>query len=299
MKINLIENINPIDSKLSNLISEPYITYNELNNNINANTLVINVFDAFDNFLLQRIYKEGSYNFNYDNESQFTRDIQSLIEEDENLNSEGIYNLRYYFVGDVFDYINNNNNTFIVTEISADNTELRLNPKSNEESFITRFNRFKNYIKPTPVSETLKQQVNKVLTLYVNSTLVRDYIGPIVFQSTVILKEGGAIGIFNYLSKFYTNKETGIILTNIATQIINSKEAVKDKMSKIILADEEVIELYSEYKNNPIESNFDEVEKRIFDLFNENIISIVFEIASVNIESQIQQPEQGGGGQPS
>jgi len=288
MNIESIQIINPINDKLSNIITENTITGETLNQDLDSNTLVVNVFDTFDNFLLQKIIKEGDYTFLYDNEEQFLKNIRKIISEDENLNINGVYRLRYYFVGDIFDSLTNLDNSFIITEISADNTELRLNPKSNNEDFIKDFNRFKSYIKPTPVSETLEKQVNKVVKLYVGSLfgIRSDKLTPIIENSVIIAEGEESINIKDYLIKYYNEEEVGGIIGNIRQDISAVQGRFTNLLSNLIKEDEELINLYRTYKDNPTSKNFDFVEKRIYDLFLSNFLKELFNIIDIQLKTE-------------
>lgn len=141
MVIQSIQNINPIDVKKEPLISEEFVDID-----LPRNSLVINVYDTLDNFLLQQIYKPSEYVVDFDSEESFLQNIQRIISTDNNLNQNGIYNLEYYFVNDVFKSLDNQEYNFIVTEVSSDRREVRINPKSNDVDFIDDLNQFKNYI---------------------------------------------------------------------------------------------------------------------------------------------------------
>lgn len=277
MEIRSIQNINPINQK-----KEPLISQEVIDIDLPSNSLIVNVYDSLDNFLLQQSYKPSEYTFEFDSEESFTKSIQQLVATNPNLNQNGIYNLQYYFVNDTFKSLDNQDNTFIVTEVSSDRTEVRLNPKSNDVSFIEDFNRFKNYIK---INVDLGKKINQKVEEFID-TFSDDFyskIGDIV--STIQIEtDNGNVNLLNYIVPLTSGDfDEQQFLSALTADIEKTKDRVTKTIKIDIVKQKKYKELIDSYVNTPNESSLNAIETYVFDYFKTNLYTEIDEVLEISL----------------
>lgn len=141
-------NIN-YDNRLTDLDSEYLYISRSIIEAPPAQTMVyVNVYDSLDNFIFNKKLPYDDLNFEIESEEDFSNYIvEGIIAENTGSLAPGLYKLTFDFLLDSFNYVENENRKYIVTEISSDKTEVRLNPISNESDFIQLFTEFKGYNK--------------------------------------------------------------------------------------------------------------------------------------------------------
>lgn len=277
MEIRSIQNINPINQK-----KEPLISQEVIDIDLPSNSLIVNVYDSLDNFLLQQSYKPSEYTFEFDSEESFTKSIQQLVATNPNLNQNGIYNLQYYFVNDTFKSLDNQDNTFIVTEVSSDRTEVRVNPKSNDVSFIEDFNRFKNYIK---INVDLGKKINQKVEEFID-TFSDDFyskIGDIV--STIQIEtDNGNVDLLNYIVPLTSGDfDEQQFLSALTSDIEKTKDRVTKTIKIDIVKQEKYKELIDSYVNTPNESSLNAIETYVFGYFKTNLYTEIDEVLEISL----------------
>lgn len=281
MEIRSVQNINPINQKKQPLISEEFIDID-----FPSNSLIVNVYDSLDNFLLQQMYKPKEYNIEFDSEESFIKSVQQLVSTNPNLNERGVYNVRYYFVDDTLDRIEDQDNTFIVTEVSSDRTEVRLNPKSNDVDFIENFNRLKNYVQ---INVNLDEKINQKVKTFINK-FSDDFYGKIGGITTTIEIEtdSGNIGIGNYIQSIVSGDfdEQGFF-NALTTDIQKTKDVVTKRIKSDIVKETKYKELIDNYVDSPNQDSLNVIETYVFDYFKKNLyneIDNVLEISLLGLE---------------
>jgi len=201
-----IKHIDPIDSKDLSIILDCEIQ-DKTGNTVPLNdiSVVISVFDTTDNFIEQKIISGYNFRYNFQNESQLLNYIYNIIlniDGNEDLNP-GKYKLKFSFIVDTFNSVENENNRFVVTEISPDNTEIRLNPLSNGQDFIDIFSRIKNHKKSDKKIELNEQGFIKFYRDYINSVFSDESISNIFSDNEVKI---GSLPLSAYLTEIYKNR---------------------------------------------------------------------------------------------
>lgn len=281
MVIQSIQNINPIDVKKEPLISEEFVDID-----LPRNSLVINVYDALDNFLLQQIYKPSEYVVDFDSEESFLQNIQRIISTDNNLNQNGIYNLEYYFVNDVFKSLDNQEYNFIVTEVSSDRREVRINPKSNDVDFIDDLNQFKNYIQ---INVDLRDKINQKVEEFIN-TFSDDFYNkiPQIISTIQIETDSGNIDLLKYIFPLTSGDfdEQGF-LDGLVSDVQKTKDNVTKNIKLNIVKKSEYKQLIDNYSDSPNEESLNSIETYVFGYFKSNLyteIDKVLEISLLGLE---------------
>jgi len=281
MVIQSIQNINPIDVKKEPLISEEFVDID-----LPKNSLVINVYDALDNFLLQQIYKPSEYVVDFDSEESFLQSIQRIISTDNNLNQNGIYNLEYYFLNDVFKSLDNQEYNFIVTEVSSDRREVRINPKSNDVDFIDDLNRFKNYIQ---INVDLRGKINQKVEEFIN-TFSDDFYNkiPQVISTIQIETDSGNIDLLNYIFPLTSGDfDEQRFLNGLVSDVQKTKDNVTKNIKLNIVKKSEYKQLIDNYSDSPNEESLNSIETYVFGYFKSNLyteIDKVLEISLLGLE---------------
>jgi len=281
MVIQSIQNINPIDVKKEPLISEEFIDID-----LPKNSLVINMYDALNNFLLQQIYKPSEYVVDFDSEESFLQSIQRIISTDNNLNQNGIYNLEYYFLNDVFKSLDNQEYNFIVTEVSSDRREVRINPKSNDVNFIDDLNRFKNYVQ---INVDLRGKINQKVEEFIN-TFSDDFYNkiPQVISTIQIETDSGNIDLLNYIFPLTSGDfDEQRFLNGLVSDVQKTKDNVTKNIKLNIVKKSEYKQLIDNYSDSPNEESLNSIETYVFGYFKSNLyteIDKVLEISLLGLE---------------
>jgi len=281
MVIQSIQNINPIDVKKEPLISEEFVDID-----LPKNSLVINVYDALDNFLLQQTYKPSEYVIDFDSEESFLQSIQRIVSTDNNLNQNGIYNLEYYFVNDVFKVLDNQQYNFIVTEVSSDRREVRINPQSNDVDFIDDLNRFKNYVQ---INVDLRGKINQKVEEFIN-TFSDDFYSkiPQVISTIQIETDSGNIDLLNYIIPLTSvDFDEQQFLSGLVSDVEKTKDNVTKSIKLNIVKKSEYKQLIDNYSDSPNEESLNSIETYVFGYFKSNLyaeIDKVLEISLLGLE---------------
>jgi len=277
MVIQSIQNINPIDVKKEPLISEEFIDID-----LPKNSLVINVYDALDNFLLQQIYKPSEYVVDFDSEESFLQSIQRIISTDNNLNQNGIYNLEYYFLNDVFKSLDNQEYNFIVTEVSSDRREVRINPKSNDVDFIDDLNRFKNYIQ---INVDLRSKINQKVEEFIN-TFSDDFYNkiPQIISTIQIETDSGNIDLLKYIFPLTSGDfdEQGF-LDGLVSDVQKTKDNVTKNIKLNIVKKSEYKQLIDNYSDSPNEESLNSIETYVFGYFKSNLYTEIDKVLEISL----------------
>lgn len=278
------ENIIPLQEKEANLLVQEQVTLENAIFATNEYDVVINVYDTFDNFLFKEKIAGEDFTFDYQNEQEYIQDIQNLVRQN-GLNENGKYKLEYYFVKDTFDAIENEDNTFIITEISADRLEVRLNPKTNSETFLNKFNDFKVYITGyrdnTVVELFIEESVTEYLDYYFDR--ISEFI-----EDVVVKDEDGKNPkkIRAYLTLFYDNSVINTIMNNIKNDIINKKEIIENRIKQEIDSEDNLSSQVEEYNNNPSESLLDTIQTYVFNILTNRLPNIILEESNIEISQE-------------
>lgn len=278
------ENIIPLQEKEANLLVQEQVTLENAIFATNEYDVVINVYDTFDNFLFKEKIAGEDFTFDYQNEQEYIQDIQNLVRQN-GLNENGKYKLEYYFVKDTFDAIENEDNTFIITEISADRLEVRLNPKTNSETFLNKFNDFKQYITGyrdnTVVELFIEESVTEYLDYYFDR--ISEFI-----EDVVVKDEDGKNPkkIRAYLTLFYDNSVINTIMNNIKNDIINKKEIIENRIKQEIDSEDNLSSQVEEYNNNPSESLLDTIQTYVFNILTNRLPNIILEESNIEISQE-------------
>ena len=277
MVIQSIQNINPIDVKKEPLISEEFIDID-----LPKNSLVINVYDALDNFLLQQIYKPSEYVVDFDSEESFLQSIQRIISTDNNLNQNGIYNLEYYFLNDVFKSLDNQEYNFIVTEVSSDRREVRINPKSNDVDFIDDLNRFKNYIQ---INVDLRSKINQKVEEFIN-TFSDDFYNkiPQIISTIQIETDSGNIDLLKYIFPLTSGDfdEQGF-LDGLVSDVQKTKDNVTKNIKLNIVKKSKYKQLIDNYSDSPNEESLNSIETYVFGYFKSNLYTEIDKVLEISL----------------
>jgi len=278
------ENIIPLQEKEANLLVQEQVTLENAIFATNEYDVVINVYDTFDNFLFKEKIAGEDFTFDYQNEQEYIQDIQNIVRQN-GLNENGKYKLEYYFVKDTFDAIENEDNTFIITEISADRLEVRLNPKTNSETFLNKFNDFKQYITGyrdnTIVELFIEESVTEYLDYYFDR--ISEFIEDVVVRD----EEGkNPKKIRTYLSLFYDNSVINTIVNNIKNDIINKKEIIENRIKQEIDSEDNLSSKVEEYNNNPSESLLDTIQTYVFNILTNRLPNIILEESNIEISQE-------------
>ena len=281
MEIRSVQNINPINQKKEPLISEEFVDID-----LPTNSLVINVYDSLNNFLLQQTYKPNEYVVDFDSEESFLQSIQRIIATDTNLNQNGVYNLQYYFVNDVFKSLENEEYNFIVTEVSSDRREVRVNPQSNDPEFIDDFNRFKNYVQ---INVDLRNKINQKVEEFIN-TFAEDFYGkiPQVISTIEIETDSGNVPLLNYIFPLTSGDfDDQSFLDGLVEDVTKTKDNVVKNIKLNIVKQSEYTRLIETYSNSPSQESLNSIETYVFGYFKSNLyteIDKVLEISLLGLE---------------
>jgi len=204
-----------------------------------SNIAVIHALDLFGNFLFKEVVDQSQL-LDLKTEKEFVEYFKPLLEEYQ-LNESGIYLFQLFFVNDEFKSKQNLDNKFIVTEISSDRTEIRLNPKSNEQQFINKFNLFKQYYyinQPDPLDD-FERFIDKFLIAYlsnfynkINDAFIRDIISIRYDSSDYNISEyvGGTL-------TSYDDEKTQNVLTALDEELQSTQSNVRNILFNRIIKD--------------------------------------------------------------
>lgn len=282
MKTLEVQYINPIDATEARLaVSDTSIV-----SATNEYDVVLNVYDSFDNFLFRKNYKGEDFSFEYSNEEQYYQSLKELIVE-EGLNENGVYKFRYHFTNDIFDSLFESSNRFIVTEISADRTELRLNPRSNEDSFIDKFNKFKEYVEidsvTTDINKYVRESIEKSMTDFYQDNNINNILNGLSF-----IVNGNQVDLFGFLSPHYTGFQIENIAQNLKQSVLNTQETVTQRLKNTVLQNARVQSLISDYEQNPNDSILREIESTVFSIFKQNVKRIILEEITIVFDNDVE-----------
>jgi hypothetical protein len=269
MKVTDVRYINPINTTESGIV----ISDTNRVSATNEYDVVLNVYDSFDNFLFRKNYKNGRFPLEFQNELQYLQSLKQLVTS-EGFNESGIYKFRYHFVDDIFDSLTIANNKFIVTEISSDRTEVRLNPFSKQDFFINKFNNFKQYVEIKSQVNDINILVNEVIKRNINNFYKDENIDTILNNLTFF--EGGiVVDLFVFLRPFYSVGQIENILAHLKESFLSTKDIVENKIKKIIVENQTIKNLISSYNENPNPNTVITLQENIFTIFKKNISTIV------------------------
>jgi len=303
MNITEAQNINLLDSKTTDIVVDK-ITQDEFQNNPNIDVVLLG-YDTFGNFLFKRKYEGNTFPFFFDSPSQLVRQIQEIVKEEE-LNNEGLYRVEYYFVNDDLQMISKPNNRFIITEVSADRTEVRLNPLNNDEEFINLFNEFKRYRKVVeeeeqdyniPVSEIVDSYIKKLLDKF----YTEQQINTIVDNLEIILPSGlQKPSLKGYLATYYPNNVENIV-EHIKLRVNATKPRVETLFKEFLGNGQTAsVETYriliDNFSIEPNQENAEKIKKQLFNIFKTNFSKWVISELDLKIDDG-QFGEGTGGGE--
>lgn len=307
MKITSNRFINIIDDESAGLIQ----TIGDVTNVDNTvYDIIENYFDSFGNFLFQNKVKGTEYPFQYNTDSEFYDRLKNQVNQN-GLNDNGSYTINYHFVNDIFDSIQNNKNRFIVTEISSDRTEVRLNPLSSESSFIDKFNKFKDYKKQKIIFSNVQDPItilqgfiNNSVRTYINNFFIDSNINFIVSNIT-ILHGGKNIQLRAYLGIYYDVDRLDNLINSIKKLILDTKETIiQEFLTNILSNNNRLNELKAEFISNTTEQNLEKIERVVFDLIEINLVNQVIENINLELDEDFVEPPDdddgdgdGGGGE--
>jgi hypothetical protein len=301
MNITEAQYINLLDPKTTDIVVDK-ITQDEFQNNPNIDVVLLG-YDTFGNFLFKRKFEGNTFPFFFDSPSQLVRQIQEIVKEEE-LNNEGLYRVEYYFVNDDLQMISKPNNRFIITEVSADRTEVRLNPLNNDEEFINLFNEFKRYRKVVeeeeqdyniPVSEIVDNYIKKLLDKF----YTEQQINTIVDNLQIILPSGLQKPSFRaYLSNYYPNNVENIV-EHIKLRISATKPRVETVFKQFLgngqtAAVETYRILLDNFFSNSNQENAEKIKRQLFNIFKTNFSKWVI----AELDLKIDDGQFGEGTQP-
>ena len=300
MKIISNRYINILDdesAKLVQSIQNPTVLDNTVYD------VIENYSDTFGNFLFQNKIKGTDFPFESNTSSEFYERLKQQVSIN-NLNDSGIYNINYYFVNDIFDSIQNNKNRFIVTEISSDRREVRLNPLSSEESFIDRFNKFKDYKKQRLVfgdvsdpNTILQEYINNSVNGYVDNFFVENNINILISNLTIFYR-GNSIQLRSYLGIYYSPDVLDNVINSIKKSILDTKPSVLRGIIIDTIPNDRILTEYKQnFTQNNTEENLQKIEKRVFDLIESKLVNLIIDNIDLELnEDFIEIPTSGGGG---
>jgi len=297
MNITEAQNINLLNDKTTDIVVDE-ITKDEFQKNPNIDVVLLG-YDTFDNFLFKRKFDGEQYQFFYDNPTQLIQQIQQIVNQEE-LNSEGLYTIEYYFVNDDLKAITKKpdeetNNRFLVTEISADRTEVRLNPLNNDSDFINRFNEFKQYRKIVdPNNQDYNVPVSEIVDSYIKSLLNKFYtetqIDNIVDNLRIILPSSQSNPTLkSYISTYYPNNIENIV-EHIKLRITASKSRVETRFKQFLesnptnAAVQSYRILLDNFLSESNKENAEAIERQIFNIFKTNFASLVIQELDLKID---------------
>jgi hypothetical protein len=248
----------------------------------NVYSVVVNFYDTFDNFLFQEKYDNYSFRFSYDSVDDYLNSVKERIRL-RGLQEDGIYKVVYHFVRDIFQSIRDEypDNKFILTEISPDRTEIRLNPKANDEEFIEAFNNFKNglEIQEIPLAQRVEVFFTEAVDFYVNNLYDDDTIDKIVRQMGIVRPDGVTVSYNSFITTFFPSVNA-IELEQTIKQIllddyIATKEYVINQVKSTVINNETVNNLVNLYKNNPIPPILSQLEGTLTALIRETFVEAI------------------------
>lgn len=301
MNITEAQNINLLDNKTTDIVVDT-ITKDEFQKNPNIDVVLLG-YDTFGNFLFKRKFDGEQYQFFYDSPTQLVQQIQQIVNEEE-LNSEGLYTIEYYFVNDDLKNITRPENRFLVTEISADRTEVRLNPLNNDSDFINRFNEFKQYRKivdpndqdyNVPVSEIVDSYIKSLLDKFYTETQINNIVDNLlIIQPSLSFKPRLKV----YLSNYYPNNVENIV-EHIKLRITVSKSRVETAFKQYLgngqtAAIETYRILLDNFLSESNKENAEAIERQIFNIFKTNFASLVIQ----ELDLKVDDGQFGEGTQP-
>lgn len=227
MKILNKTNINPINQKDLDIILDCDIT----NSNVPLNdvSVVVSIYDTTENFIDQKIIKGSEFKYQWNNEEDlllYFRNEIIDIDNNEDLN-DGRYQLRFSFILDTFNTVDNSENKFIVTEISPDGSEIRLNPLSNNEEFINTFSRLKKYEKTEKEIELNERGFVRFYRNYIDSVFSDSNISDIFSDSEVNIN---GLSFTEYLTSVYIERSS---ISNISERNADAKEKALDDVEEM------------------------------------------------------------------
>jgi len=221
------KHIEPIDDKDLSIILDCEIQDNTGNVvPLNDVSVIISIFDTTNNFIKQKIISGNNFRYNFQNEYQLLNYIYNDIldiEGNDNLNP-GKYKLRFSFILDTFNSVGNNDNRFVVTEISPDNTEVRLNPLSNDQDFIDIFSRIKNHKKSDKTIQLNETGFIKFNRDYIDSIFSDSNISDIFSDNQIKIND---MSLSDYLIQVYKKR------SNKSTEAEKKSEAVQKATDSI------------------------------------------------------------------
>jgi len=217
--------------------------------NEDSTIVVIHVLDLFENFLFKEVVDQSEL-LNLKTEIELIEYFKPFIRENQ-LNENGIYLFQLFFVNDEFKYKQNPDNEFIVTEISSDRTEVRLNPKSNEQQFIDKFNLFKQYYyinQPNPLDD-----FEKFIDTFITSYLSNFYnkIGDAFVRDIISIRYNSSdYNINEYIDGALTEYNDPItlnILTALDEELQSTRSKVKNTLFDTLINDVLINDRYRTY----------------------------------------------------
>lgn len=228
-KVKLIQ-IDPIDATDLSIILDCEI---DTDGNIPLNdvSVIASVYDTTDNFIFQKRLKGEDFKFDYNSENElllYMYEELLNIDDNEDLNP-GVYRIRFSFIIDTFNAIENEDNRFIVTEISSDGSEIRLNPLSNDEDFINTFSRFKRYEKTDKEIELTTTGFIKFLRNY-NESVFSDANINEIFSDTEVVVYGKPLS--QYLAKVFYER-LDLVITNDTTRLREAEKKAEDAIERL------------------------------------------------------------------
>jgi len=302
MNITEAQNINLLDNKTTDIVVDT-ITKDEFQKNPNIDVVLLG-YDTFGNFLFKRKFDGEQYQFFYDSPTQLVQQIQQIVNEEE-LNSEGLYTIEYYFVNDDLKNITRPKNRFLVTEISADRTEVRLNPLNNDSDFINRFNEFKQYRKIVdPNDQDYNVPVSEIVDSYIKSLLDKFYtetqINTIVDNLRIILPSFQfQPTLKGYLATYYPNNVENIV-EHIKLRITASKSRVETRFKQFLGSGPTTAALQSyrilldNFLSESNKENAEAIQRQIFNIFKTNFASLVIQELDLKVDDgQFGEGTQG------
>lgn len=224
---------------------------------LNDVSVIISIFDTTQNFIDQKMINGTDFRFDFNNEYELLNYIYNDIldiDNNDNLN-KGIYRLKFSFILDTFNSIENENNRFIVTEISPDGSEIRLNPLSNEDDFISIFSRIKKYKKSEKIVDLNESGFISFYREYIDSIFSDSNINDIFSDSQVKVYD---LPFSEYLVRVYTYR----------SNITNDSEKKSDAEKRANDSIDEMKRLLRSKKGDAIifiSKYFDSIKNNLFD----------------------------------
>jgi len=283
----MINNINQITTPRNNKQRDLIFRANQrVDITEDSNIVVIHVLDLFGNFLFKEVVDQSEL-LDLKTEAAFVEYFKPFLKEYQ-LNENGIYSIQLFFVNDEFESKQHPDNRFIVTEISANRTEIRLNPKSNEQQFINKFNLFKQYYyinQPDPLDD-FERFIDAFLIAYlsnfynkINDAFIRDIISIRYDSSDYNISEyiGGTL-------TEYDDEKTQNVLTSLDEELQSTQSELKNTLFSEIINDVLINDRYRIYIDvaNEEEPRIDVINKT-----RNNLFEVIQNKISVNLVQEI------------